>query len=120
MDKSGRFIASNSATRLLASWSGTFETRVFQESTVLAAYAGTWDRQRNSQFMGSYAAVSTQADAIVDFTFTGSGVAWIGPKGPNPGPRARVPRSVWQVAERAVGRSAGFPHDKLMAEAVDR
>ena len=39
--------------------------------------------------MGSYAEVSTQADAIVDFTFTGSGVVWIGPKGPNQG-RARV------------------------------
>jgi mannan endo-1,4-beta-mannosidase len=81
--------ASSSADRLIASWSGSYETRVFQESTVLARYTGTWNRQKNSQFMGSYAAISTQADAIVDFTFTGSGVSWIGPKGPNQG-RARV------------------------------
>src|SRR5450759_2963195 len=81
--------ASSSADRLLASWSGSHETRVLQESTVLATYAGTWYRQQGDQFMGGYAAISTQADAAVDFSFTGSGVSWIGPEGPNEG-KARV------------------------------
>jgi hypothetical protein len=81
--------ASSSADRLIASWSDSHQTRVFQESTVLATYVGTWNRQQGDQFMGSYAAVSTQADAAVDFSFTGSGVSWIGPKGPNQG-KARV------------------------------
>ena len=71
---------SSSADRLIASLSGSYETRVYQESTVLATYAGTWNRQKDSQFMGSYAEVSTQTDAIVDFAFTGSGVALVGPK----------------------------------------
>jgi mannan endo-1,4-beta-mannosidase len=81
--------ASSSADRLLASWSGSYQTGVFQESSVLATYAGSWDRQQSGQFMGSYAKVSTQAGAAVDFAFTGSGVSWIGPKGPNQG-KARV------------------------------
>jgi outer membrane biosynthesis protein TonB len=81
--------ASSSADRLIASWSGKYQTRVFQESTVLARYVGTWNRQQGDQFMGGYAAISTQADAAVDFTFTGSAVSWIGPEGPNQG-RARV------------------------------
>jgi Glycosyl hydrolases family 16 len=81
--------ASGSADRLIASWSGSYQTRVFQESTVLAKYVGTWNRQQGDQFMGSYAATSTQADAAVDFTFTGSAVSWIGPEGPNQG-KARV------------------------------
>ena len=80
---------SSSADRLIASWSGSYQTRVFQESSVLATYAGSWDRQQSGQFMGSYAKVSTQAGAVVDFAFTGSGVSWIGPKGPNQG-KARV------------------------------
>ena len=77
--------ASSSADRLIASWSGSYQTGVFQESSVLATYAGSWDRQQSGQFMGSYAKVSTQAGAVVDFAFTGSGVSWIGPKGPNKG-----------------------------------
>jgi len=81
--------ASSSADRLIASWSGSYQTRVFQESTVFAKYVGTWNRQQGDQFMGSYAATSTQADAAVDFSFTGSGVSWIGPEGPNQG-KARV------------------------------
>jgi hypothetical protein len=70
--------ASSSADRLMASWSGSYETRVFQESTVLATYAGSWNRQQGRQFLGSYAEVSTQADAVADFAFTGSGVARAG------------------------------------------
>jgi outer membrane biosynthesis protein TonB len=81
--------ASRSADRLITAWSGSYQTRVFQESTVLAKYVGTWNRQQGDQFMGSYAAISTQADAAVDFSFTGSGVSWIGPEGPNQG-KARV------------------------------
>jgi mannan endo-1,4-beta-mannosidase len=81
--------ASSSADRLLASWNGSYETRVLQESTVLATYTGTWYRQQGDQFMGGYAAISTQAGAAVDFAFAGSGVSWIGPKGPNQG-KARV------------------------------
>src|SRR5664280_3658381 len=81
--------ASSSADRLVASWSGSYQTRVFQESTVLARYVGTWNRQQGDQFLGSYAATSTQAAAAVDFSFTGSAVSWIGPEGQNQG-KARV------------------------------
>jgi hypothetical protein len=81
--------ASSSADRLMTAWSGSYQTRVFQESTVLAKYVGTWNRQQGDQFMGSYAAISTQAGAAVDFSFTGSAVSWIGPEGPNQG-KARV------------------------------
>ena len=77
--------ATSSADRLMTSWSGSFETRVYQESTVRAAYSGSWDRQQDDRFLGSYAAVSGQPDASVNFTFTGSAVSWIGPEGPHQG-----------------------------------
>ena len=77
--------ATSSADRLMTSWSGSFETRVYQESTVRAAYSGSWDRQQDDRFLGSYAAVSGQPNASVNFTFTGSAVSWIGPEGPHQG-----------------------------------
>jgi len=81
--------ATSSADRLIASWSGTYETRVFQESTVLAAYSAGWDFLHDDRYLGSNVAVSVQPDASVNFTFNGSVVSWIGPKGPNQG-MARV------------------------------
>jgi len=81
--------ATNSGDRLIASWRGTYETRVFQESTVLATYRGSWDRRPGEQYLGSYAALSAQSDASIDFTFIGSAVSWIGLEGPNQG-KARV------------------------------
>jgi hypothetical protein len=78
----------NSADRLVSSWSGSFETRVFQESSVLATYAGAWEELPDDRFLGSTAAVSVDPDAIADFTFTGSGVSWIGPEGPQYGKAA--------------------------------
>ena len=86
------FVATNAAVssthRLLASWRGSFETRVFQESTPYAAYSGSWDRLRDDQYLGSSAAVSAQLGASVTFTFTGSAVSWIGPEGPDQGKAA--------------------------------
>ena len=86
------FVATNAAVssthRLLASWRGSFETRVFQESTPYAAYSGSWDRLQDDQYLGSSAAVSAQLGASVTFTFTGSAVSWIGPEGPDQGKAA--------------------------------
>ncbi|MDA8201592.1 MAG: hypothetical protein M0Z49_02305, partial [Chloroflexi bacterium] len=77
--------ASNSGDRLIASWSGSYDTRVFQESSILAAYTGSWSPRRDDSFLGSQAKVSTETNATVNFTFTGSAVAWIGPEGPDQG-----------------------------------
>ncbi len=59
------FVATNAAVssthRLLESWRGSYETRVFQESTPYAAYSGSWDRVQDDQYLGSSAAVSATA-----------------------------------------------------------
>ena len=76
--------ASNSANRF-ATWSGNYETRVFQESTVLAAYSGRWQPKHDDRYLGSSAVISGEPDATVNFTFTGSAVSWIGFEGPDQG-----------------------------------
>jgi hypothetical protein len=61
-----------------------------EESSASLLYTGAWDRQNvDRAWSGVTAAVSTEALARVSFTFTGTGVSWIGFKGPQAG-RARV------------------------------
>ena len=65
-------------------------TQRVEESSASISYAGAWDRENvDRAWSGVAAAVSTQALARVTFTFTGTGVSWIGFKGPQAG-RARV------------------------------
>ncbi len=80
--------AVSSSHRLLESWRGSYETRVFQESTAYASYSGSWGQRQDDQYLGTYAAVSGQLGASVTFTFTGSAVSWIGPEGPDQGKAA--------------------------------
>jgi hypothetical protein len=61
-----------------------------EESSASATYAGAWDRENvDRPWSGVTAAVSTDALARITFNFTGTGVNWIGFRGPQAG-RARV------------------------------
>jgi hypothetical protein len=61
-----------------------------EENSAMLTYAGAWDLQNGDRaWSGVAAAVSTEALARVTFSFTGTGVSWIGFRGPQAG-RARV------------------------------
>jgi hypothetical protein len=61
-----------------------------EQSSASLAYAGAWDLENvDRPWTGGTAAVSTEPLARVTFSFTGSGVSWIGFRGPQAG-RARV------------------------------
>lgn len=59
------------------------------ESSTRVRYRGTWRFARSSAYIGGAVRYATARGASATFTFTGRGVAWVGPKGPTRG-SARV------------------------------
>jgi hypothetical protein len=66
-----------------------FTVKVFQENTSLAAYHGDWSRSLQTNASGGATNRSSQAGAIVDFTFNGRDVAFFVTRTPASG-RVRV------------------------------
>ncbi len=58
---------------------------VFQQTSSLATYAGTWKASSSSSASAGSTRYATKAGASVTFQFTGSAVAVVAPKGPSRG-----------------------------------
>jgi hypothetical protein len=59
------------------------------EASPRITYKGTWRSARASAYIGGAVRYARSSGASATFTFTGRGVAWVGPKGPTRG-SARV------------------------------
>jgi hypothetical protein len=70
---------------LSASWRRTHSTTAIQEWQSRIRYAGTWRRASHEGFSNGVVRTSVKRDATATMSFSGSGVAWIGPKGPSRG-----------------------------------
>ncbi len=81
--------AGNAATKLTDSWSSGFTVRAYSDKNVRVKYDGRWTRRFHADYAGDLASASDDRGATASFTFTGSGIAWVGPTGPTRG-RARV------------------------------
>jgi len=69
-------------------WIDSTDTRVGETSNAIV-YKSTWSTARYSAYSGRQVKYATRTGASATFTFTGTGIAWIGPVGPTRG-TARV------------------------------
>ncbi len=60
-------------------------TKTYSEHSGAIRYGGAWGGAPNGGYMGGSVAWSKTPGATATFTFTGSSVSWIGPKGPTRG-----------------------------------
>lgn len=70
------------------SWIDSHDTRLSETSKQID-YAASWSTARHSGYAGDRVRYSTRKGASATITFTGTGIAWIGPVGPTRG-TARV------------------------------
>jgi hypothetical protein len=66
-----------------------FEETTYQETSPSVDYAGAWSVAGHPDYVGGQARYATQKGAWASITFTGVGIAWIGPTGPTRG-KARI------------------------------
>jgi hypothetical protein len=94
-------------------------TKVSTERSGAIDYRGRWGSASGSGYSGGGVRWSTTAGAAASFTFTGTSVAWIGPKGPTRGRalvlvdgRAVAQVSMWSstFTARAVLFKRSFKH----------
>jgi hypothetical protein len=71
-----------------ASWIDAHDKRVSEKSNAIA-YKLSWSSARHSGYAGGRVVYATRKGASATITFTGTGIAWIGPTGPTRG-TARV------------------------------
>jgi hypothetical protein len=71
-----------------ASWIDSHDTRLSEKSKQIA-YRFAWLTARHSAYAGDHVRYATRKGASATITFTGTGIAWIGPTGPTRG-TARV------------------------------
>lgn len=73
--------------------SSTFDPQaasvIYEESSAQLQYSGAWYGVTNTDYSGGAAMASDAGKATATLRFTGTGVAWTGPAGPNQG-KARV------------------------------
>ncbi len=60
-------------------------TRTYSEHSSAIDYRGHWGDARGGGYIGGHVAWSTTPGSTATFTFSGSSVTWIGPKGPTRG-----------------------------------
>lgn len=81
--------ASSTPFTLMDTWGTTHAVQVMQESSKRVALRGTWYRKWSDAYLGRGAVSTRQRGAKFTVTFTGSGIAIVGPKSPGRG-KARV------------------------------
>lgn len=77
--------AATASVTSLASWSRGYSVASHQETSARIKYNGPWTRARYSGYSGGYARSATVRNSGATFTFTGTGVAVVGPVGPTRG-----------------------------------
>src|SRR6185312_8507713 len=75
--------------RLRETWSEHYIVRTIQEADARIAYSGAWARASFRDYLGGSARYSDRAGSKATLRFSGTAIAWIGPKGPTRG-RANV------------------------------
>jgi hypothetical protein len=68
----------------VASWIDSKDTRLSEKSDQIA-YKQSWSTARYSGYAGDRVRYATRKGASATITFTGTGIAWIGPTGPTRG-----------------------------------
>ena len=76
------------ATTRAGSWIDAKDTRIGETSAAIV-YRSTWKTAQYSAYQGRQVKYSTRSGASASMSFTGTGIAWIGPVGPTRG-TARV------------------------------
>jgi len=77
------------ASQLTTAWNVEHTTRTFQERAEPISVRGAWHHRENTRFLGGHALTSWQRGARMNVTFTGNGVAIVGPMNPRRG-KARI------------------------------
>jgi hypothetical protein len=75
--------------RLRETWSEHYIVRTIQEADARIAYSGAWARASFRDYLGGSARYSDRAGSKATLRFSGTAIAWIGPKGPTR--RERLP-----------------------------
>jgi hypothetical protein len=65
--------------RLTAAWGTSYSMRLTQERNPSVVTDGRWYRRANERFLGGRAVTSWQRGARISYSFTGTGIAIIGP-----------------------------------------
>jgi hypothetical protein len=84
-------------TKSSKGWMDSGDTRL-SEASSLIAYRTNWSTARFSAYAGDHVRYATRRGASATITFTGTGIAWVGPTGPTRG-TARV-----YIDGKAVGK----------------
>ena len=71
--------ASYQSRVLTAAWGTNYTMDIVQESAKPVATHGTWRRKTNARFLGGHVLTSWQRGATISYSFTGSGIAIVGP-----------------------------------------
>ena len=98
------------------SWIDSSDQRIGETSTAIK-YASTWATASYAAYSGGRVKYSTRTGASATLTFTGNGVAWIGPVGPTRG-TARVYIDGKAVATVDLRRSTFQARKLLFARAL--
>jgi hypothetical protein len=70
---------------LAATWKRTHATSAVQEWDSRITYSGAWRRGTHRGYSNKVVRTSTVRNATASLKFSGSGIAWVGPKGPTRG-----------------------------------
>ena len=81
--------ATTPAASITASWGADYTVTKLQESSRSLRYKGAWVRRKSEKYLGGRARTSWDRGAKVTVTFTGTGIAIIGPTNPLRG-KARI------------------------------
>ena len=81
--------AAETPQSLINSWKLDYSTTVVQESSRRIRYRGTWSVAKHPKYLNGLVRRSNQRGASASIAFKGTGISWVGPKGPTRG-RARV------------------------------
>ena len=93
--------------------------RVFDESNLAIDFSGGWGEAEFARYNGGLARYAIAPGATAWFTFTGSSITWIGPKGPTRG-QANVYIDEVLVATVDVYASRYSPRIEIFHQAFDR
>jgi hypothetical protein len=80
----GSATAAKAKTTSSKAWIDAKDTRLNDRSAAIK-YASTWKNAAYSAYAGRQVSYSTRKGASASMTFTGTGIAWIGPVGPTRG-----------------------------------
>ncbi len=72
--------ARTAAVQPSAAWSAEYDTRTFQETWKNLSVKGNWWRGHSSRFVGGRALSARQKGASLKVSFSGTGIAIVGPK----------------------------------------